>query len=364
MTKNNLENGSIALGMVFGLGILGLGIAASTLLFATSSVSNNSIAGSGVRSLITADSASREGVYRALDSYDPDAKTVGFASASIPLLNDTDSANVGLTGAWPVYELQSTSTNPRTTRVVVATLDLFPSAFAFDQAVYTNGNLNFNGNVTIDGSVYATDGINLGGSADINGNAYTPDDITTSGSADVNGDSIDNHDSILPPTVDITPYVVEATADGTYYSDGGVAGAILQNANHSGTYYVADDMSISGNNTDFSGVLVVTGDLSITGGDFTTDSANPLVIYVGGNLNISGNVTINGIVLVEGETTFGNGNPVVNGSLISANGANKAGGGGNITINYDSSYSEQWQDIIGLETESGTEPRVVNWHEE
>lgn len=365
MKKSTQQSGSITLGLVFGLGMLALGIAATTLTFSTNAVVNNSITSSGIRSLVTADSASREGVYRIMKDYAPD-KIVTFTNTTLPLLNNTATAEVAITGSWPIYEVRSASTNDRVTRKIVSTLDLFPSAFAFDQAVYTHGQLNFNGNVTINGDVYATNGIDLSGSANISEDAYTPSTINTSGSANVDGDSVSNYDEILPPAIETTPYFTEATINGTYYGPGtgATASNIIKNANTTGTYYIDDMVDINGNSTDFTGTLLATGNVSLTGGDYTADGTNPLVLYVGGDLSLAGNVTINGIVYVQGQTTFGVGTPEINGALISVSGANSAGGGGNVTVTYDPVYAEAWQDITGLDTESGSEPKVDDWREE
>jgi len=358
------ENGSMMLGIVFGLGMLGIGIAASTLLFATNSVTDNAIAGSGVRSLITADSASREGIYRVLKDY-ADDDVVTFTGTSIPLLNGTASADVTVSGTWPIYEIKSTSNNPRTTRVVVATLDLFPSAFAFDQAVYTNGSLELTGSGQVNGDVYATEGIDFSsGGSNVDGNAYSPNGIDEHNDSSVAGEDIDNYGTVLPPDIDTTPYFTEATTNGDYYADGTTAGNVLKNANSAGTFYIDDSVEIEGATTNLDGTLVVDGDLTLKGGTYTADSSNPLVIYVTGNLTLSGGVEVNGIIFVEGETSVGTGNAEITGSLISVNSGNSMTVTGSFDVTYDPTYAEDWQDIVGIDTESGTDPSISDWHEE
>jgi len=367
MNIKKLQGGSIVLGLVFGLGILGLGIAATTMIFSTNAITNHSTASAGVRSLVTADAATREGVYRVLDSVS--GMNVSFTEANLPLLNMSNDTGVTVTGSWPVLTVHGTANNNRTTRKVVAEIDLFPSAFAFDQAVYTHGTLSVTGNVQINGNVYATQNITLGSAASkITGNAYSPNAVNPFNNSSISGTTNDKHPQIDPPSINITTYATEALSNGTYYSssESTIAANTIKNNTVSGSYFIEDSVTITGNNTDFSGVLIVTGDLTLNGGRFQTDSSasNPLILYVGGNLSLSGNVEIHGIVYVAGETTLGSGSPTIHGSIISVNSLNKATGGGDITINYESAYAESWQNITGLDTESGTAPKVKNWHEQ
>ncbi len=368
------QQGSITLGLVFGLGMLGLGIAAATMTFSTSAISNNSNAAQGVRSLVTADAATREGVYRAIDSVS--GTNVTFTGASIPLLNNSDTAAVTVSGTWPLIDIRGEADNARTTRKVVATLDLFPSAFAFDQAVYTHGQLNVTGNVTIEGDIYATNGIDVGGSADIDGDAHSPQTIDDVHGR-ITGTTNETHPVIEPPEIDYTLYQAQAIIDGTYFT-GPSASAnaeafIKGNQNLNKVVYVDGPVSISGggggpNATKLTGTLVVNGNLDIRQGTFEigddSDHDSPLVIYVNGNLNLEGNVAMNGIVFVDGITTYGNGTPEITGALISTAGTNEAAGNGNITVTYDPVIGAAWQNILGLDTESGTDPMVKNWHEE
>lgn len=377
MKKYSKQQGSITLGIVFGLGMLGLSIAATTIMLSTNAIANNSNAASGIRSLVTTDAAVREGFYRALKTYSYTTKTIDFtstdmSSTAIANTNGMNAATVNVTEiSWPIYEIQSASTNNKTTRQIVATLDVFPSAFAFDQAVYTHGALEISGNTQISGSVYATDGIDFtGGAAEVDGNAYSPATINTLDDDNVQGDIVTNHPQINPPTIDLTPYQNQAITDGTYYASGfgpNAEIAIKNQTNHNKIFYVADNVSITGG-ADFTGMLIVEGNLSLSQGAFSVgDTApydEPLVVYVMGDLTLSGNVEINGIVCVEGITTFGAGTPKINGSLISMDDNNTLTVNGNINITYDPAYGTAWQDITGLDTNSGSSPVVKDWHEE
>lgn len=367
MNKHHQKNnGSVSLGLIFGLGILGLGIATTSLIFSTNSITSQTMSASGIRTLVTSDSATREGIYRVIESVS--GQTVSFTNGNIPLLNNTDHASVLVSGTWPILTVASSANNNRITRNIITEINLFPSAFAFDQAVYTHGELNLSGNVTIAGNVYATNGIDIqGAAAKIIGDAYSPHSVNPFNNNSISGDVNDNHIQIDPPIIDTTTYYSTAVANGTYFSSTDSMNAVnnIKNNTVTGTYFIDDSINITGNNTDFSGTIIVTGDLTLNGGTFKTNTSNtnPLVLYVDGNLLLTGGVEISGIIFVAGETTLGNGTPKVNGSLISANNLNKATGGGNVLITYNSTYANAWQDIIGLDTESGTAPIVKNWHE-
>lgn len=377
MLRHCAQQGSITLGIVFSLGMLGLGIAATTLVFSTGAITNNSNTVSGIRSLVTADAAAREGVYRLFNDHAAHGSAITFTAAAIPNLNHTDLSEVAVSGAWPLYEVRSQARSVKTTRQVVTDVDLFPSAFAFDQAVYTHGFLNISGNAAITGDVYASAGIHFtGNSAAVTGDAFTPGSVTPITQSNVDGDTIPGHPLIEPPMVDITPYRTQAITDGTYFAtgEGNLAETLIKNnTTVNKIIYVADSVSISGggggpNATNLSGMLIIEGDLSLSQGTFSIGSTapydEPLIIYVMGDLTLSGNVQLNGIVYVEGATTFGAGTPQIDGALLSVNGANALTVNGNVAISYNPTYAAAWTDITGLDTTSGTAPQVKNWHEE
>ena len=67
---------------------------------------------------------------------------------------------------------------------------------------------------------------------------------------------------------------------------------------------------------------------------------------------------------MKGSTSFGGGNNVINGSLISAGGASVTDVTGSATINYDPNLATVWPDLTGLNTTSAKEPEVILWEEE
>jgi hypothetical protein len=374
MKSTQLQQGSIVLGLVFGLGVLGLGIAATTLTFSTSAVTNHTTASAGVRSLVTADSITREGVYQVLQAGYSSNDIVDFKNSNpeFKLLNltslSTDSAEYHASGTWPIIEVTSTSSNPRTTRKVVVTLDLFPSAFAFDQAVYSHGQISANGNLTINGNAYATNGIALSGNANINGDAYSPLAMNSNTKNRISGESYENSSTIIPPTIATSSYKVLAQSANTYFTDISLARTYIQ-GNPAGFPVVfvesPNELSLNANSLAFFGTIISTGGFSMNGGTISANpSGDPLAVYSGGNAAIRGNATINGIVYIDGTTTFGNGTNRINGTLLSTQPSSTLSVNGNAMVTYNATYGKNWQNITGLDTESGTAPMVKNWHEQ
>lgn len=358
------QKGSIVLGLVFGVGIFGLAIATTALTLSTTALVNNVTAISGTETLVTADAALREGIFRVVEDYKPD-DTVTFTNTSVPLINNTNSTDVSVTGSWPVYKITSVATNDQITRKVVSELDFFPSAFVFDQAVYTYGALDIGGNAQINGNVYAEDGVDFTGAAsEVDGDAYSPTTIHPHNGNSILGDSIDNHMSIEPPIINTSDYEAVATT----IPNEALAQAAIQTLDNVILHITAPgEVNISGG--DFTGMIIVDNDLKLTGGtELTAGPAfgfdEPLVLYVGGDLTLGGNITINGIVYVEGETSVGAGTPEINGSLISVSSGNDVDFTGNITVTFNQGYADDWNEITGLDTNSGTDPYTKNWHEE
>ncbi len=112
--------------------------------------------------------------------------------------------------------------------------------------------------------------------------------------------------------------------------------------------------------------MVIDGDLELKGGTIPADtSKNYAAVVVLGNLRVTGNVTVNGIVYVTGVSTFSAGNPVINGSLISASGVNATNITGNVEITYDDTYiPEDLRDLVGLDTTNVSNPIAISWGEE
>ena len=117
--------------------------------------------------------------------------------------------------------------------------------------------------------------------------------------------------------------------------------------------------------------IVVAGDFTNNGGTIRGD------VYVAGNFDmqngeIEGNIyvegdftitvgTIKGIIYVKGGTTFGTGNPTIEGAIISRGGVTMVGGGGGGVI-YDPDILADWMNFDGLSIT--TDPAIVRWQQE
>ena len=373
-TTKTVESGSITLGIVFGLGMLALGIAASTLTFSTNAVVNNSIAGSGVRALVTADSAGREGIYRLIEDYNADGAVDEFTETEIPLLNATDAASVKAVGTWPIYEIRSSSANPRVSRNITTEVNLFPSGFAFDQAVYTHGSLTIGGSAEINGDVYATNEIDFNGGAPVNGDASTAGAITPTNQTNVTGESTNNHPVIEPPTIDIGTFIAAAdysiitnTASNdveTLIIDPLIDNVII----YTDTTHPSGVVSLNTNAT-LNGMLIVEDDLKLTGGITITAAPTtgfdvPVAIYVKGDFELAGDATVHGIVFVEGDVKVTGTDNTIDGSLLSVNNSSDLVISGDVSVTYNQGYADAWTDLFDTGLLDGAPPEISDWHEE
>lgn len=140
-----------------------------------------------------------------------------------------------------------------------------------------------------------------------------------------------------------------------------LASSVTLIAGNEGNVYSNNPATIANPGTDANPqVNVVNGDLTLAGG--WTGSG---ILLVTGNLTFQGNPNYNGLILVIGKgsvTKNGGGNGVVNGSMLVANLYGPTGsllppgstpgiptlnwnGGGNVTFNYDSCWSQQLNGI-------------------
>lgn len=354
------ESGVITLFVVLGAGIFALGTALTLATGILSEVRKSGNTAQGDRMFYAAEANLSEGRYQYLnnDTYSGALSAGLFNSASS---SDITVSDIG----WPYVQVRGSASGGDTIRATVHTLTVFPEGQAFNHAVYSENDLTVGGSAQINGSIFANNGIDFTGSnAEINGDAYSPDDIDDQHD-NVNGESFEGVDPISPPTIDSTPYLAQATADGTVFASGAALESYLNNQTRSGVLYQAtsDDVHISGSNTELTGSLVSFGNTRIQGGTFSgTDEYAAVVIY--GDLEISGGTTINGVVYATGSVAFGSGNNTVNGTIIAAGGVSAASLTGNTTINYDPDLATVWPDLTGLNTTSTEEPKVIYWGEE
>ncbi len=357
------EKGIITLAVIFSIGLLALSMALATALSVITELKKNRNVVFGDRSFLAAESAAREGVYQ----YINDTSYLAGPLNDAQLLNNSSDGSIYIDDDplnWPYVEVKGSAENKSTYRNVAYTLNIFPEGLAFDHAVYSENNLSFGGNATVNGSIFAENNIDfIGSSAEINGNAYSPNPIPDTDN--INGDAHPGSSSIPPPQIDPIPYRIEAINNSTFFINTEDAEDCLNNKIQTAVVYVesTEKTKIQGNNTNLTGSLVTEGNLDITGGTFTATDDH-LAIFVQGNLKIAGGATVYGIVYVTGTTSFGGGTNTINGSLISVGGTNICDITGNTTVNFDPIVMENWEDIEGLDTVSAGPPQITGWHEE
>lgn len=375
----------ITLGVVYGLGILSLGIVSLTLSSVVTNLSTHKNETSGLRTLTTADAGAREGVYRMV-AFGSEAPT-GLALNSDGVTNATVSV---VDSGWITKTVTGMAENMLTRRTVSYTVIPHPGSGAFSHALYSQNELSVSGNSDITGDVYAGGDMSVNNAAaTIDGNVYTSGEATIHTNASVDA-TVEHVHILTPPTIDVSPYhdiatdpihgfivanasdltlAETATYDGIYFSDASLAEIYIDGETRSDKIVYVDDtantLQLTKNNTDFSGILIVLGDLEINGGDFSilTDMSNPLAVYVGGDLSLKGNVDISGLVYVAGDmsSAAGGGTPYIYGSLVLAGSSGTVQSLGNVTVEYNPALSSNWANIAGVDV-SGP-PIISTWQE-
>jgi len=353
------EKGIMSLTVVFIIGFLGLGMLVTITIFALAGIKQNRNTYIGNQTFYAAESAAKEGIYQFIENGFEDADNF---SVSVNDISETEiSFEVGpsLMGwAYKDVEGRARNTNYRDDnyRKLKGALLLFPSAAAFDYAIYSEDNLSITGSAHITGDIFSNGITTCGGGTGciIEGNVYSngddPDDTCNSHASSTE----ENVDIVPPPTID--PYYYGGIADCTSTL------ADVENDCLSilttGVVFV-DDPGASEvlNNVDLVGNLTIIGDdITLNGGAVITASNDYAALVVDGNLKILGGATITGIVYVSGNTTFGGGDTQIFGSLISKEGVIDLGG--NVTITYQGSTGPP-----GGIDDSG-DPQIISWQEE
>lgn len=358
------NDGVISLLAIFGIGVFALSASLAVAVGSAAGLAQNRNVVSGDQSFYTAEAGTFEGALQYRHA------TSSYTGGSPELLNNTSEGSISVTSLnWPYVHVNSYATGQTVRRSVSHVITVFPEGFAFDYAVYAQNNLIMGGNLEINGGVFANDGIEFNGnSAEINGNAYSPLNINENQpGANINGEIFEGVDPIPPPELLIDPYLAYANASSTYFATTSSAQSYVNgNMLDHVVVVIADDgvkASIGNSNTHATGTIVKTGNMDLKGGSYIAfDNFAAIVVY--GDLKISGGTYIKGIVYVTGETSFGAGNNVIDGSLISAGGASVTDLTGNATINFDPVVTANWQNLAGLDTTSNEEPEVILWEEE
>lgn len=366
MNKNLPNKGMITVAMIFGVGIFSIGIAFLVSNAVISNMINNRNSLLSTHTFYASESALREGAYQIINA------STTYTGGSFPLINSVLSNAVTVQfDAYPELTVSASADNGITTRNSVVKMTLFPAAAAFDHAIYSLSSLEIGGNTDIEGNVFANGDINFNGvSAEIDGDAYASGDVDTS-SGNVTGDSVSTVGSGSQLIIDPTVYIATSTLDGTYFANETLAENYLNGETRvDEIIYVAgvgNDTHITSNNTYLYGALIVEGDLTLKNAEIHRGSTypydDPLVIYVGGDLHLTGNAEIEGIVYVKGGTSFSGGSNTIRGSLISLNTVDTLSVTGNVTIEYDPTLAGDWEDISGIDTTTGEPPKIMSWGE-
>lgn len=358
------NEGVISLLAIFGIGIFALSASLAIAVGTAADLAKNRNTVQGDQSFYTAESGTFEGALQYRHA------TSSYTGGTPDLLNSTSEGGISVTDmGWPYVKIKSNAKGTSANRIVSNVITVFPEGFAFDYAVYAQNVLTMGGNLEVNGGVFANDGIEFNGnSAEVNGNAYSPEPINENQPGEnINGEIFEGVNEIPPPEIHIEPYLAYANASSTYFATTSAAESFVNGNTHDHIVVViADDdtkASIGNNNTHATGTIVKIGDMDLKGGSYIAfDNFAAIVVY--GDLKISGGTYIKGIVYVTGETSFGAGNNVIDGSLISAGGASVTDLTGNATINFDPVVTANWQNLAGLDTTTDTVPEVMSWEEE
>lgn len=358
------DRGFVIVGFVFGVGLFALGLSMLIISSTTSALIKNRNTLSGIQTFFAADSALHEGAYQMIKG------SASYAGGTFETLNQTNSNMIVVTDiGWPNLRLDGTASSLLTGRTSSYRISLFPSSAVFDHAIYSQDDINISGNTYINGNIFADGDIDVSNAAaTIDGDAYSVGTTTLQKEDNVTGDSVTDASAVAPPTIDLAIYHNNASTTGTIFTDASTAKAYIESGSALNKVIYIENASgdaLKITTGVFTGTLIVEGDLEITGGTISTSTdptnTDPLVIYVGGDIKITGNPIISGIIFVNGNTTIGNGTGVINGSLISAGPINSVDVTGNININY---VPLGWLNISGLDTASGDPPRVISWMEQ
>lgn len=351
------EKGIIGLVTIFVIGFLGLGMMLTISKITLSEIHKNRNETFGNQSFYTAETAVKEGIYQ----YVKNSSSSG--NFALPINNIPTGSITFLTNSsphgWAYREVEGNANNSLTNRKIKNTILLSESWAAFDYAVYSDGELTIKGGAgnSITGNVFSNNNINCNGNPTINGDIFSADSISG-----CNGTSVNPGAETIPPP-DIDPYYYQPLAVCSSDADN-VKNDCLNAPPTFGVIFAEDNPSkqIKLQNIDLTGNLTVIDNLWISGNTVITASdSDPEIDYpaivVQGNLKVTGDNVINGLIYVTGKTNFGSGNTTINGSIISKGGT-ETDIAGSVTINYNSLSGSPG----GMNPP--TDPKIISWSEQ
>ena len=248
--------------------------------------------------------------------------------------------------------ITSTGTVLGETRVIQAviqipSLNTLPAGLRY--AMYSHGDLEMRGNETVrddnnpawNANIHTNAALKLTGNNTVKGYGTYFSNISSSPASNLNptftpnvpsGGPVQYKTAMVPrPTIDPSKWAALATQ--TYNGATTFSGStVLGSKNNPAIIYVKGNLTLSGNVSGY-GVLLVTGNLFLVGNTTVTSldpSGNNLGVIVGGDAQVNGNVTVAGNFLTKGDF-LSNGSVTVIGS-VAANGRIDVKGG--VTVRY------------------------------
>ena len=218
--------------------------------------------------------------------------------------------------------------------------------------IHSNGGIYINGNnTTVDGGTESVRYFSLDGN---NNTLGSPFELTESGGYKVSG----GNNSYPAPSytanaVEVPQYNLSDYGPGKpdwvhetdwHYHSGNWSFS-QNNKTLTGLYYVEGNITLSGNNLSGHATFVATGNITLDANNYSfTTYDDKLVLFAGGNAEISGNSTnLSGIVYApQGEVKINGNHRAINGGVIAGT-ISINGNNGNIVS--DSSYFEGEQSI-------------------
>jgi hypothetical protein len=351
------QKGIISIIAVLSIGIFALSTAlimAKGVLQQSATNHNNT---STYQAFYTAESGAGEGAYQFMNAPDDSPYTGGTLAT---LINDIPAEITVTSLPFSAAIINGKASKNDNSRNVLYYAIKHPEAPAFSYGIYTPYKIELNGHVTVNnGNVFAGEEVCCGGfKADGNCDKPYPENNCSNVSTD---DVIKNEENTTPPSVDLQPYKNAAIANSSYFEQKTDIPNKYFKTPKNGVIFVNNSLTISESNAKITGALYVRGNLDLSGGTFTATD-NYFAVIVEGDLKITGNAAINGVLYVKGNTEIGSGNVTINGSLICAGNTSLINAGGNLTVNYDTSLSNVWDDFVGLMLNAA--PEIDRWNEE
>lgn len=245
-----------------------------------------------------------------------------------------------------------------------------PPAF-MKYAVHSNGNLNLNGNITItddnnnnwNANVHTNGNFNMTGNNSVDGFLTYVGNATSTPASRLNTDIHPNQNpESLPNRSQVSTVALPSFDADSYQSI--ATDIIMGNKSYSGSIslgtqenpriiYISGNLTISGTISGY-GMFIVKGNVTATG-NVTVSSpdanVNNVGIYTSGNLTVNGNVTLKSQIYAEGNVTMGGNSKVYGG--ITAKGNVELGG--NCRVYYKTTNVNLTEQIWNTTTTSASQ---------